>query len=98
MEIGSPGWVGPTVALLSLEPDAAGRRVVARVWLGEDGTAVTDHAELAASWAKDGIVGRAHLGRLYPRDGQTFLDELPYMYRSAYLNAVPGDMDLEELA
>jgi hypothetical protein len=46
--------------------------------------------EMFRSWESEGIVGRGSQGRLYPKDGQKFLDELPFMYKSAYLWAEPA--------
>jgi hypothetical protein len=83
-----PGWTGQKVALRALgtsqKPDT-----VAEVWLDRTGHIKTGAGDLLKGWERDGIVGRAKNGRLYPRDGQRFLDELPYMYKSPYLWAEP---------
>jgi hypothetical protein len=86
---GDPGWVGGAVRLQKLGPDGA-PSLVAVARLSLDGSAVTcDRPELLEQWAQKGIVGRASHGRLFPHDGQAFLDELPYMYKSAYFFAEP---------
>lgn len=82
------GWTGARVALC--KPGfGESPETVAEVWLGDDGRVASSAPDLLAGWEKDGIVGRASHGRLYPKDGQKFLDELPYMYKSAYLWAEP---------
>jgi len=88
---GDPGWAGPEVLLLALDLDGGGPRVVARAALGTDGAVEIDDPAYRARWSREGVVGRAFLGRLYPSDGQDFLDELPFVYRGAYLRAVPAD-------
>jgi len=87
--MGSPGWVGDAVVLLLLDLDEDSPRLAARVHLGDDGIARVDDSGYRARWQSEGIVGRAHSGRLYPDDGQAFLDELPFVYRGAHLRAVP---------
>jgi hypothetical protein len=83
-----PGWVGRRVALRrpGVGEDAD---TVAEVWLDEAGRVAASAAHLLEQWQREGIVGRASQGRLYPRDGQKFMDELPYMYKSPYLWAEP---------
>lgn len=87
---GEPGWAGPVVYLRRL--DAEGEpRLWATACLGPDGVTVTcDRESLLQKWAEKGIVGRASRGCLFPHQGQEFLDELPYMYKSAYLKAEPA--------
>lgn len=89
LEVGEPGWAGAEVLLLTLDRD--GPRTLARVSLDAGGAAVTDDARLAELWAREGIVGRGHQGRLFPAHGQDFLDELPFVYRGAALRAVPAE-------
>ena len=50
----------------------------------ENEQAVTDHSHLLEKWTRLGILGKPEEGRLFPRDGQRFLEALPFMYRSAY--------------
>lgn len=87
--MGSPGWVGEAVVLLLLDLDEGEPRLAARAHLGDDGAARVDDPTYRALWQNEGIVGRMHSGRLYPNDGQAFLDELPFVYRGAHLRAVP---------
>ncbi len=87
---GDPGWAGPSVLLLRLGLDD-GPRVAARAALADDGAVIIDDDRLRQEWEAKGIVGRSEMGRVYPRDGQAFLDELPFMYRGAHLRAVPED-------
>ncbi len=56
--------------------------VLARVWIDEHGQARCDDAKLLERWTKDGIVGRASRGVLYPKDGSAFVEELPFIYRA----------------
>lgn len=60
---------------------------VAHAWVGEDGTVRCDDAALLDEWTNSGIVGRFKNGRLFPKDGVAFMEELPYMYKSIYLHA-----------
>lgn len=85
------GWAGPAVVLLNLTLDSNASRVVAHVSIDETGNVTIDDHTLCERWTTDGIVGRAEMGRVYPADGQAFLDELPFVYRGAYLRAVPED-------
>lgn len=62
--------------------------VIATAWIGADGAVTCDDASLLAEWQEQGVVGRFGSGRLYPKDGVAFLEELPYMYRSVYMMAV----------
>lgn len=82
MQEGDPGWVGSEVRILGL--DATGDPVRVCAVRLEQGVAVCQPPRFP-EWDEQGIVGRAEAGRLFPRDGQRFLDELPYAYRSAYL-------------
>lgn len=88
-EVGQPGWAGEAVRLLRL--DEEGRPVLwATVRLDSDGaTILCDPADLLTEWEREGIVGRAASGIVFPRDGRRFLDELPFMYKSAYCFAEP---------
>ena len=87
MAVGRYGWTGGALILISISADGH-RTTRGRVWL-EDGTARTDLAGALARWERDGVVGRSDRGRLYPRDGQAFIDELPFVYQGPYLHAVP---------
>lgn len=83
-----PGWVGKRVVLR--QPGKGDKpEVLGEVWLDAQGKVQTGLKQLLTTWEKDGIVGRGDKGRLYPRDGQRFLDELPFMYKSPYLWAEP---------
>jgi len=62
----------------------------AEVWLDAKGVVRASVPELQKVWESQGIVGVGSHGRLYPKDGQKFLDELPVMYKSAYLWAEPA--------
>ena len=87
---GEDGWAGPVVYIRRLDGDEE-PRLWAIAHLASDGTTVTcDKASLLQKWVDKGIVGRASRGRLFPHQGQAFLDELPYMYRSAYMMAEPA--------
>ncbi|MFZ9887444.1 MAG: hypothetical protein ACO3JL_08065 [Myxococcota bacterium] len=88
-EIGEPGWTGQAVRLRRLNDE--GEPVTwGMVTLHDDGVTVTcEPAELLTGWERDGILGRAHFGVVYPRDGRRFLDELPFMYKSPYCFAEP---------
>lgn len=48
------------------------------------GLALCDSPDLSQEWCR-GIVGRQQNGRIFPSDGHRFLEELPFVYRSAYL-------------
>lgn len=78
-----------SISIRELGPDGESVEV-ARVRL-VDGQAFTTNADLMADWTESGIVGRMEAGRVYPKDGQRFLEELPYMYRSAYFWAEMQD-------
>jgi len=88
MPAGTPGWVGRAVDLVSVTAEGA-RKVEAEVSLDAADRLICSRPELLERWAREGIVGRAQLGRLFPTDGQAFLDELPFVYKSIYLMAVP---------
>ncbi len=88
--VGDPGWAGNAVRLRRLDESAEARDVTTVRLDTVSRSATCDHAALMDSWKEQGIVGRASQGRVYPRDGQGFLDELPYAYRSAYLWAEPA--------
>lgn len=88
---GDPGWTGPCVVLLRFDVDDGPSGVVARVTLDDAGQAQVDDGRLRARWTSEGVVGRHEMGRVFPGDGQAFLDELPFVYRGAYLRAVPED-------
>jgi hypothetical protein len=85
---GTPGWVGRRVDLIRWTEEGD-RRIEAAIWLEPSGVVACDRTELLARWSKEGIVGRADRGRLRPEDGQAFLDELPFVYQTPYLMAVP---------
>ena len=86
---GSPGWAGSKVVLRGL--DKTGRvETMAEVWIDDNGNVSCDSSELLADWEQEGVVGRSSKGRLFPKDGQAFLDELPFAFRSAYFLAVPA--------
>ena len=53
------------------------------------GTTQKDDTRWQAFWTREGIVGRSQTGRVFPSDGQAFLDELPFVYKTIYLMAVP---------
>lgn len=89
MAAGTPGWVGRRVELVS-HTGPGGRTIEARVWLDAADHLSCDRPELLDRWAREGIVGRSQQARLFPRDGQAFLDELPFVYRTPYLSAVPA--------
>lgn len=81
--------MGSALRLIGTDP-SGDRRVRGRVWLDTDaGQVRTDVPALIALWRRQGIVGRSDRGRLFPHHGQDFLDELPFVYRSPYLMAVP---------
>lgn len=84
------GWTGPEVRLCKTSEDLEAE-TVATVRLSDDSPAQAwcDSREIMAKWEAVGVVGRADRGRVFPRDGQAFLDELPFAYRSAYLWAEP---------
>lgn len=90
LEQGEDGWAGPVVYIRRLDEHEE-PRLWAIAHLASDGTTVTcDNASLLQKWTEKGIVGRASRGRLFPHQGQAFLDELPYMYKSAYMMAEPA--------
>ena len=72
----------PIIRIRELNEDAEPLDV-ALVGLNE-GKASTEHRQLMADWEKTGILGRPEYGRVFPNDGERFLEELPYMYRSVY--------------
>jgi hypothetical protein len=78
---------GSAIALRKLD-SACEQQTVAIAWLDGD-TVCCDDEKLLGSWTHDGIVGRSSQGRLFPHDGQAFLDELPFMYKSPYFLAAP---------
>lgn len=63
-------------------------RTIATVWLDDRGVICADQAALLAEWTRSGILGRASQGRLFPKDGRAFLEELPYAFRSPAFMAV----------
>lgn len=85
---GEPGWVGARVRFVRLS-DEGEPEVWARAWLTADGSVACDRPDLLAEWQREGVLGRASAGLLHPQAGQAFLDELPYMYKSAYCFAEP---------
>lgn len=68
--------------------DFPNQRVVARVWLGPDGTVRCDCEALYDEWAQTGVLGRAANGPMFPKDGRAFLEELLFAFRSPYFCAV----------
>ncbi len=86
---GNPGWTGSTVLLKKLDKQLT-ESVRATVTLNpKTGTVSCDDKDLLDQWNTEGIFGRQQSGRLYPKDGQKFLDELPFVYKSAYFWAEP---------
>ncbi len=86
---GNPGWTGNTVLLKKLDKQLA-ETVRATVKLEpKSGTVSCDDKDLLEQWNTEGIFGRQQNGRVYPKDGQKFLDELPFVYKSAYFWAEP---------
>jgi hypothetical protein len=75
------------IALLELNAEAQ-QKIAALAWLDGDAVRCSD-AKLLEQWTAEGIAGRAAQGRLFPRDGRAFLEELPFMYKSPYLCAAP---------
>jgi hypothetical protein len=66
-------------------------RTIATVRLDDQGVVRSDRAALLAEWTASGILGRASQGRLYPKDGRAFPEELPYAFRSpTFLAVVQG--------
>lgn len=86
--IGELGWAGNAVVLMSPKHSGADSDWVARVSI-VDGLVTCDSPEHLDDWKWKGILGRSDKGVLYPQDGQAFLDELPFVYRSPYLWAEP---------
>ena len=86
MAEGDPGWVGARVKVMGLDGDGCPQQVCL-VELREG--RATCEPDRFPEWAEEGVVGRSQSGRVFPQDGQRFLDELPYAYRSAYLWAEP---------
>lgn len=84
---GEPGWAGDQVTVYGL--DATGDQV-ALCTVRLQGEVAVPSTNRFPEWETEGIVGRGQLGRVFPRDGQRFLDELPFAYRSAYLWAESG--------
>lgn len=66
-------------------------RTIATVWLDERGVVCSDRAALLTEWAATGILGRDSQGRLFPKDGRAFLEELLYAFRSPSFMAVVQD-------
>lgn len=95
---GDPGWAGQAVRLRRLDETAEPRDVTVVRMDTVTRSAVCDHTVLMDSWKEQGIVGRADQGRVYPHDGQKFLDELPFAYRSAYLWAEPAQGQVDRTA
>lgn len=87
------GWVGQSVQVLKIGPEHT-PMVSATVSLDGNGTVTCDNSEMMENWIAQGIVGRPEKGRLFPAQGQLFLDELPFVYRSPYLWAEPLDHDV----
>lgn len=81
-----PGWAGNAVELITMRADKGER--LALVWL-DGGTVRCDNQQLFDEWTARGIMGRQSRGFIFPRDGQAFLDELPFAYRGAYTWAEP---------
>lgn len=69
--------------------DVGDDMTLAKAWLNDAGTVECDNAAFRDAWLQAGIVGRADHGRLFPEDGQAFLDELPYVYKGGYVRAEP---------
>jgi hypothetical protein len=99
LKVNGPGWAGRAVVIKGLAPKTDGKvQVLCSAWLDESGTVLSDSEQAMRSWQSTGIVGRAGNGRLFPKDGQRFLDELPYSYKNAHMQAQPISLaDLEML-
>ncbi len=88
MAEGDPGWAGPCVKVFGL--DSTGEVVLLCTVRLQAGAAVYDPPSSFPEWEEEGVLGRSSSGQVYPQDGQRFLDELPYAFRSAYLWAEKG--------
>jgi len=88
MSNGIERWDRAAALLRATESDGE-QTTIARVWVDDSGVVQIDNEQFADLWRKKGIVGRADHGRLYPKDGQAFVDELPYMYKGSHLRAQP---------
>lgn len=86
---GEPGWAGEVVLIYTIDQNSSEPRISTVVYLDRSESIRCSDQALLAKWEEEGIVGREEKGRLYPKDGQNFLDELPFMYKSAYYMAVP---------
>ncbi len=86
---GTAGWVGDQVRICKLCGDTS-IETVATIRL-DHGSVACDDSKLLSEWVADGIKGRPGQPRVFPKDGQPFLDELPYVYRYTYLWAEPVD-------
>jgi hypothetical protein len=76
----------PAVAVLGLA--RGGESITHGVaWLDENNMVKCTAAWLLDTWCEEGILGRHTEGRLFPKDGQRFLNELPYAYRGGYHRA-----------
>lgn len=85
---GDPGWAGEQVTVFGLDSEGEPVELCSVRLQGQAAVPSTDRFP---EWESEGIVGRGQTGRVFPRDGQRFLDELPYAYRSAYLWAEVAD-------
>ena len=94
---GEPGWVGEVVLIRSLDQQTSESKISVVVYLDKSGNVNSSDKDLLKKWSEEGIVGRAEKGRLHPKDGQQFLDELPFMYKSAYYMAVPAGVSMENI-
>ena len=74
-----PGWTGGVVVVKHVQGDGSVAQL-ARVSV-QAGVVVVDSDQLRALFEREGVVGRAHLGRLWPKDGAAFVDELPFALR-----------------
>ncbi|MDG6906734.1 MAG: hypothetical protein JRN20_13215 [Nitrososphaerota archaeon] len=89
MKVGQAGWARDTVVLKSLSKDLTVKDS-ALAWLEPDtGKVDCTNQVLLRKWQEEGIFGRQISGRLYPKDGQKFLDELPFVYNGSYFWAEP---------
>lgn len=88
-ETGTPGWAGNGVRLIRLDEEG-NPTIFATVSLDERKDVLScDHDGLMEEWRRDGILGRASQGTVFPSDARRFLDELPFMYKSPYFFAEP---------
>jgi hypothetical protein len=81
-----PGWAG-RVVIIHCTDENGRSHAAARVTIDVNGVVRCDEPDLMEQWRRHGIVGRSSMGRLYPKDGQTFVDELPFAYSGSRVRA-----------